>query len=93
MRPITIQQSIANTRKKLHEFNRLVRIARRRNKDENASAQTNLELLIDHLVAETGIELTEENLPTIVIYVREFLQSQQQQRVEGDPDGMKDFPF
>ena len=86
------QQSIARTRAKMHEANRLARVMVRRIKADRAHANTNLELLLDQIVAETGIELKPENMPTIMTYVTQFIESQQQQAGH-DGDGMRDYPL
>lgn len=90
------QQSIARTRATLHEHNRLKAIALRQIKEDKQRANANLELLLDEIVAEIGIEMTPHNLPTILLYVQRFIDHQQQRKeemFEGDPDGMKDFTF
>jgi hypothetical protein len=87
------QQSIARARAKIGEGNRLAaKMVRdiRRNKER---ANTNLELLLDELVAETGIELKTENMPTIMIFVQQFLEDQKRKEPDGDVDGMKDYGF
>jgi len=90
-----LQQSIARTRRALHERNRLVRVMTRQIKAEKEHSNTNLELLLDDIVAHTGLELKPENMPTIMTYLMRFAEEQQRRREEpdGDVDGMKDFPL
>ena len=66
------QKSIAKTRGQISEANRLARVMLRHVKEDRADALRNLELFLDTLVAETGIELTEENLPTIQVFVEQY---------------------
>jgi hypothetical protein len=89
------QQSIARTRAKMHEAKRLAGVALRDIKADRAQTQTNLELLLDHIVAETGLELTPANMPTIVAYVSGFIEDQQRNKEDafGDVGGMRDFPI
>jgi hypothetical protein len=90
------QQSIARTRATLHEYNRLRGIVAKRIKADHEKANANLELLIDEIVAETGIELTPQTFPIIAFYVARFVDHQRQRKeesFEGDYGGMKDFGF
>jgi hypothetical protein len=87
------QQSIAKVRRKMHEANRLTAVMRRQIRQERQQANVNLELLIDEIVAETGIELKPENMPTIMICLQQFLKDRQRKEDDGDHDGMKDFPL
>jgi hypothetical protein len=89
------QQSIARTRAKIGEVMRLTRTMAKQVKQERTAAATNLELLIDEICAETGIEMTPKNLPTIMLYVQQFLADQQRRRENSDEGdgGMHDFPL
>jgi anion-transporting ArsA/GET3 family ATPase len=87
-----VQQSIAKARRKMHEANRLVAVAVKQIKKDRERSNANLELLLDQIVAETGIELKPENMPTVMVYVQQFLKDQQQSQPDDDGDGMKDFP-
>lgn len=86
------QQSIARARAKIAEANRLAAKMVRDIKADKERANTNLELLIDDIVAETAIPLTTENLPLIAFYVEQFVKDQQKEP-DGDVDGMKDYPL
>ena len=75
------QQSIAKTRRQLHEANRVTGIMTRRVKEDRALALTNLTLFLDTLQQETGIDVNkEENWPTVVIYIEQFLEHQAARR-------------
>jgi len=91
------KQSIARTRAKLHEANRLAGVAMKQIKAEKEQANANIELLLDEIVAQTGLELTTANLPTILAYVTAFAEDQRRRKEEGldagDVEGMKDFPI
>lgn len=88
------QLSIAKARAKMHEARRLAGVMIRHIKADNAKAETNLELLLDEIAAETGLSITTENMPTIMIYVEQFIKDQQQRKEEADGDdgGMEDLP-
>lgn len=96
MRLNLFQQSIARTRKAINEANRLAAKMMRDSRRKRSQAETNLELFLDELAAE-GVEISEENLPTIVIFVQRFVADQQRRKEElasdGGEDGMKDFPL
>jgi hypothetical protein len=90
------QQSIARTRATMREYDRLRAIALRQIKENREKANANVELLLDEIVAETGIELKPENMPIIMVYVARFIEHQRRRReamIEGDDEGMKDFSF
>jgi hypothetical protein len=90
------QQSIGNTRKKMMEANRLAVVMLQRIKADREHASTNLELLLDSIVAETGLELKPDNMPTIMAYVKQFIEDQHRRKEglsEVGDDGMQDFPL
>jgi len=89
------QRSIRRTRAKMHEANRLAGVMLRQIKADKEHANTNLELLLDHITAETGLELKAENMPTIMAYVKQFIEDQQRKKegLMGDDEGMTEFPL
>ena len=90
------KQSIARTRAKLHEAQRLRSVAMGQIKADREQANANIELLLDEIATHTGLEITPANLPTIVAYVAAFAEDQRRRKEgmnEGDVDGMKDFMF
>ncbi|SRR5216684_1597595 len=97
MKTNTFQQSIAKTRTKIREANRLAALMFRQVKRDKERANTNIELLLDQIVFETGLEMKPENMPTIMAYVTQFVEDQarkkEESEPEGDVDGMKDFPL
>jgi hypothetical protein len=89
------QQSIAKTRAKIREANRLTAVMFRQVKERKEKGNAGLELLLDDIAAETGLAITTENMPTIMIYVQQFLEDQarKKQEPDGDVEGMHDFPI
>jgi hypothetical protein len=90
------QQSIQKTRNKVYEVCRLIAATKKRAKKDDAQATTRLELLLDEICAETGLKMSEENLPTIMLFVQQFITDQQKRKSNSngvDPDGMSDFPL
>ena len=91
------QQSIGKTRAKIQEANRLKAVMLRQIKTDRGRGNATLELLLDDIVAETGLELKPENMPTIMAYVTQFIEKQQRRKEAltevGDDDGMQDFPI
>lgn len=84
-KPNAFQQSIARARRKIHEANRLTGVMSRQVKDDRALAQANLELFLDELQAETGLDVSKkENWPTVMIYVEQFLHDQEERREAGE---------
>jgi len=86
------QQSIFKTRSAMHDAKKQVGLALKRMRADKQQAQTQLELLIDEICAETGLKPTPENLPTIMLYVTRFVEDQRQQ-TDGDSEGMQDYQF
>ena len=75
------QQSIAATRKRIHEMNRLSGVAARRARQEEAEARAKLELFLDELVQETGLDLSkQENYPTMVVFLSDWLRHNEKMR-------------
>lgn len=87
------QQSIAKTRAKITEGNRLAAKMVRDIRNKKEQGNVGLELFLDDLVAETGIELKPETMPTVLLYVQQFLEDNKKQEPDEDVDGMKDFPL
>jgi hypothetical protein len=81
-----IQQSIQKTRAKLRELCRVVAITKTQIKKEHKQAETQLELLLDEIVQETGLKPTRKNLPTLLLYVSQFVADQQKRKADGDPE-------
>jgi hypothetical protein len=91
-----LQQSIARTRAKMHELGRRFAVAAQKEKRDKELANSNLALLLDEIAAETGLDITKKNLPTIMLYVQQFASDQQKRKGNSDgvdPEGMADFPI
>jgi hypothetical protein len=87
-----IQRSIEKTNAKLLEYRRQIAIALKHQRQANEKADAALELIIDEVCFQTGLQLTPENMPLIATYVKQVLRDQrreQQQQEDGD-DGMSD---
>jgi hypothetical protein len=86
------QESIVKTRTKIHKVNRLVRTMFRQIKEDNRHAETNLELFLDDLAAE-GVVMSKDNIPNIMVYVRQFIEDQARKKEAATPDETSDDHF
>ena len=80
-----IQQSIQKTRETFREIQRQAAIRRKRDREDTERAASELELLLDDIRQETGLPLTEKNLPTYALFVQGYLRDRQEK--EDDWDG------
>jgi hypothetical protein len=87
-----IQQSIEKTRRLLFERKRQIAVAVKHAKQNEERRNTAMELLIDSVCAETGLPFTQENLPTIALFVKQVIKDQHRES-DDDPDGMSDHSF
>jgi hypothetical protein len=86
MKNTIVQQSIQKTRNKFAAIYRLVAVTKKQIKKERAQAETQLELLLDEIVQETGLKPTRKNLPPIMLYVSQFVADQQKRKAANDPE-------
>jgi hypothetical protein len=85
------QKSIMKVRRRMTEVNRLARVALRQLRREKAKTESNIELFLDTLQAETGMDVTNpKNLPTVLTYVEQFARDQAPEHE--DPYDSEGFP-
>ena len=85
------QRSIQRTREKLYEYGRLRALAKKRAQEEEARANVMLELFLDELQQETGIDVHDpRNAPTIALHLTQFLRDRRPAENDDDPGGMED---
>jgi hypothetical protein len=88
-----VQQSIAKTRHLLFERKRQIAVAIKHARQSEQKRNAALELLIDGVCAETGLKFTQENMPTIALFVKQVIKDQRKGPEDDDPEGMSDFPL
>lgn len=89
-----VQQSIAKTRRLLFERKRQIALAIKHARQNEQKRNAALELLVDDVCAETGLKFTQENMPTIALFVKQVIKDQRLGSSEDDdPEGMSDFPL
>jgi hypothetical protein len=88
-----IQRSIQKTRLLLTERKRQIAVAIKQSRQAAQQRETQLELLVDTVCAETGLPLTTENMPAIALFVRQAIADQHRTSDEDDEGGMQDHNF
>jgi FKBP-type peptidyl-prolyl cis-trans isomerase (trigger factor) len=82
------QRSIQRTREKLYEYGRLKALAKKRALEAEAKANVTLELFLDELQQETGIDVHDpKNAPIIALHLTQFLRDRKPAEVDEDDRG------
>jgi hypothetical protein len=98
--PNFIQQSILRTRLLVGAINKRRALNNKRAKEDAERGNTQLELMIDEISAETGLSTADKkDWPAIAMHVEQVLmdakrrKEESEQEPDGDVGGMKDFPL
>jgi hypothetical protein len=82
-----VQRSILKTREAIFNMQRRAALTRKHDRQQEERSSAAMELLIDDIVADTGLELSEKNLPTIALFVQGILQDRANANEEKEWDG------